>query len=191
MKNCGEYLRDDLFILANCKQNFIVYLLKNLEWNQARKFKKGKKKLSCWKAVTFSNTQRKSVLARAGYVLPLGTNSNDKIPSYLLWNEKQIDVILGYPFHITMNGLSYLFSIPEVAAVFLKREDWQEFSRSSACFICVPCSQQTSLCGIRDVATLPHPCEVPRPGTGLQTFMRMLVERGLAYEEVFNGSVGV
>lgn len=165
MKNCGEYLRDDLFILANCKQNFIVYLLKNLEWNQARKFKKGEKKLSCWKAVTFSNTQRKSVLVRAGYVLPLGTNSNDKIPSYLLWNEKQIDVILGYLFHITANGLSYLFSIPEVAAVFLKREDWQEFSRSSACFSCVPCSQQMSLCGIRDVMTLPHPCEVSRPGT--------------------------
>lgn len=165
MKNCGEYLRDDLFILANCKQNFIVYLLKNLEWNQARKFKKGEKKLSCWKAVTFSNTQRKSVLVRAGYVLPLGTNSNDKIPSYLLWNEKQIDVILGYLFHITANGLSYLFSIPEVAAVFLKREDWQEFSRSSACFSCVPWPQQTSLCGIRDVMTLPHPCEVSRPGT--------------------------
>lgn len=28
VKNCSEYLRDDLFMLANCKQNFIVYLLR-------------------------------------------------------------------------------------------------------------------------------------------------------------------
>lgn len=53
-------------------KTLIVYLLKNLRWNRARKLKKEEnKKLSCWKAVTFSNTQTKYVFVRAGYVLPL------------------------------------------------------------------------------------------------------------------------